>query len=521
VSEARTAALVNDMPDGPLVLALEMSFKPAITAAKAAKSGDPAREARAERAPILSRRVVMPYEPPGQASNATDALQISLSEFGRIDLARVAQLRGISEDAARAELTGGDPPLAYYDPEAQHLVPRDLYLTGEVRRKLRAAEAAGLDANAEALRRVQPEAIGSENVNVILGSAWVPDAVYSDFVTHLTGEPARVRFQAATNTRAVSGAESTKSQEWAAADEGGRVRVGAVQLVSDILNSRATKVYDTDGDGNRVLNKAASELAALKRRDIEREFGDWVFADADRRRSLVETFNDKFNTRVSRQFDGGHLILPGKVPDEVVRLRRHQKNAVWRGISERFMLFDHVVGAGKTFTAIARVMERRRMGLSKKPMIVVPNHMVEQFAADVLRLYPGAKVLAAGAKDFEKRARRRLFGRIATGDWDVVVVPHSSFKFIALSPETEQRFLDEAAEALNPDVEGVMNKGSASDLFALSDAAMAALPLGEGCIRSCWCSDGSPVGTRSDMGTKTISGSRASRRARRRSSSSP
>lgn len=443
VSESLTGALVNDMPDGALVQALELSFKPAISKEKAAKTGDQPRAASVKRAPIMSRRVVVPYSPPGRAETATDAMQISLAERGIIDVDRIAALRGITPDEAAAELTEGERPLAFRDPETGNIETRDAYLTGEVARKLRAARDAGLTRNVEALDAVQPPPITSDNVTVILGTSWVPSEVYADFVTHITGEPARVKYEPLTNTRMVVGKNTVKAQEWAARNEAGRVTVEAITLLQDAMNSQATKVYYTDADGVPHLNKEDTELAAVKRKEIEREFAEWVFADSDRRRLLVQKFNEKFNTRVTRQHDGSHLILPGKVPDEVISLRRHQKNAVWRGISERFMLLDHVVGAGKTYTAIARVMERRRMGLSRKPMIVVPNHMVEQFAADVYRLYPGAKVLAAGKKDFDKRARRRLFGKIATGDWDVVVVPHSSFQFIGLSPETEDAFLQE------------------------------------------------------------------------------
>ncbi|WP_368737996.1 DEAD/DEAH box helicase family protein, partial [Massilia sp. CCM 8734] len=188
----------------------------------------------------------------------------------------------------------------------------------------------------------------------------------------------------------------------------------SVELISDLLNNNQIKVLVYDKDGKAHIHQENTALALLKAKAITAEFSDWVYKDGGRRNQLVEIFNEKFNTRVNRQHDGAHLILPGKVPDAVIQMRRHQKNTIWRGISERFMLIDHAVGAGKTFTAIARAMERRRMGLSQKPAIVVPNHMIEQFTTDVYRLYPGAKVLAAGKKDFEKSRRRKLFAKIAT-----------------------------------------------------------------------------------------------------------
>lgn len=443
VNNPANAALVAEMPDGALVLALETAYRPAISAAKAKQMGEKARDAEADAAPILRERVVLPYEPPGKAASPTDALQISLSEYGRVNPERIAKLLGVEEKDALEQLTGGEKPLVFKDPESDLYETRDAYLSGNVRRKLQAARDAGLDANIRALEAVQPEPWGAEHVTPIIGAAWVPADVYAAFAQHLTGAPASVSFSPITNSYQLTANQATEKARADWEVEGSNVRVGVAQILGRMLNSQAQRYTWTDNDGNSHHDVTASELAELKARALHTEFADWVFADGDRRQRLVDTFNDKFNTRANRQYDGQHLILPGKVPDAIIALRRHQKNAVWRGISQRFMLLDHVVGAGKTFTAIARVMERRRMGLSKKPMIVVPNHMVEQFAADTYRLYPGAKVLAAGKKDFEKSRRRRLFAKIATGDWDVVIVPHSSFGFIDIAPETEERFLME------------------------------------------------------------------------------
>ncbi len=395
------------------------------------------RPAYAEPAPILSRRVVVPYAPPGKAETPADALAITLAERGGVDLPRIAGLLGITEDEAITQMHGKpETPLIFKDPETGKWETRNEYLSGQVKRKLAAAEQAGLEKNIQALRAIQPEPWGAENIQPLLGSTWVDPAVYADFIQHISGEQARVLFAPATNSFAVTGKETPASVEW------GTERMGGVAMIAQKLNNRSIRITDTDSNGNEHLNEEETQLANLKADGIVREFADWVYLDGDRRTSLVDTFNEKFNTRVLRQHDGSHLVLPGKVPDAVIAMRRHQKNAIWRGISERFMLLDHVVGAGKTFTAIARAMERRRMGLSRKPMIVVPNHMVEQFTADTYRLYPGAKVLAAGKKDFEKARRRRIFGKIASGDWDIVIVPHSSFGFIGISQETEERYLE-------------------------------------------------------------------------------
>ena len=187
--------------------------------------------------------------------------------------------------------------------------------------------------------------------------------------------------------------------------------------------------------------------ASRKQTNLFNEFLDWAYADSAQRENLVQIFNERFNTRVIRQRDGSHLKLPGKVPDTVIKMRRHQLNGIWRGITDSAVLYDHVVGAGKTFTAIARAMERRRMGLSRKAMIVVPNHLVEQWAHDATLLYPAANVLAAGKADFERSNRRRLFARIATGDYDMVIVGHSSFGFVDLDQATEERYLKEELES--------------------------------------------------------------------------
>lgn len=442
INADRNAKLVSDMPDGALVLALEMSYRKEqkewtgkmLGKTKVYKT---VRPESATPAPILKERVARPYEPPTRAESPADALGVSLAETGRINMARVADLLGKTEDEAIAELfESADEPLIFKDPETEQWETRDVYLTGHVRRKLHAARAAGLSKHIAALGKVQPDPIGAENITPNIGMSWIPADIYADFLHHLTGERTRVHYSAITNAYSVTGTGLTKqAKEW------GTDRTTAFDLVDDILNSRQTRVYDRDSDGKQHLNQEQTDLANLKREQIAVEFSDWVFQQSERRNRLVDIFNEKFNTRVARQHNGSHLTFPGKVPDLVIQMHRHQKNAIWRGISERFTLYDHAVGAGKTYTAIARAMERRRMGLSRKPMIVVPNHMVEQFGADVYRLYPGAKVLAAGKKDFERKNRRKLFAKIATGDWDVVIVPHSSFERIQIAPETEERYL--------------------------------------------------------------------------------
>ncbi len=445
VNDAKSKKLLWTMPDGALVTALESKYRPALTAARASRRGEKPRPASAEMAAILSGRVARPYTPAKTAESPEDALAINLSESGRIDIDRIGELLGMdSEQVIDTLHTQAKEPFIYLDPETQEWVDKNQYLSGEVRRKLRAAEQAGMLKNIEALEKVQPEPWGPENVAPVLGAGWIPTSYYSQFANELTGGEYDVKFYPLTNSFSVHELKAGPRSKDAATS-----RVDFRTLFEKVLNSQAPKVYDTI-DERQVLNEEQTSLAVLKARELTVQFQGhekvaedqgWIFQDTARRNELTQLFNDKFNTRVTRQHDGSHLTFPGKVPDSVIGLRRHQKNAVWRGITERFLLLDHVVGAGKTYTAIARAMERRRMGLSQKPMIVVPNHLVEQFGADVYKLYPGAKVLAASSKDFEKKRRRQLFAKIATGDWDVVIVPHSSFGFIGVSPETERRYL--------------------------------------------------------------------------------
>lgn len=439
LNDGSNARLINDMPDGAIVLALEFSYRPPVTNAKAARTGEKARPAIATPAPILSRRVVPKYEPATKADSAADAVSIVLSESGRINMERVAGLLGVDEAGAIEKLTEGEKPLAYFDPETKTYEPRNAYLSGQVAKKLAAARAAGLSKNAADLEAVLPARWTAENVTAIIGNNWIPPETYAAFANHLLGTTATAHYSRATNAFAlyVGGYERERQDQWGTPD------MPADAILRGMLNSKVPKVLDPpDDNGTRRVNQELSTLVLLKSREIENEFADWVFKDNTRRNQLVDIYNEKFNTRVTRQHDGSHLTLPGKVPDEVIKLRRHQKNAVWRGVYERFMLLDHVVGAGKTIVAIARAMERRRMGMSRKPLVAVPNHLVDQWVQDIYRLYPGAKVLSAGRNQFDRKNRRRLFARIATGDWDMIIVPHSSFGFIGIDPATELRFLD-------------------------------------------------------------------------------
>jgi N12 class adenine-specific DNA methylase len=435
--------LISDLPNGPLLMALETVYKPPIRKDRAEKLNTKPRPAIVKEAAILDERVVFPYESPTSVESASDALAVVLSESGRVDLGRVADLLGQGQDEViKALHHEAETPLIFLDPETQEWETADEYLGGNVVKKLAAAKGdSGYPKNVDALEAVQPKAWTADQVTPTLGSTWIPTDVYAGFIASLTGKPAKVNFSPLTNTYAVQGEGGTpKAQNW------NTPKRNVVEIIEAVLNSRPIRITETIGYGSEkrtVTDQDNTDLANEKGEEIREAFDDWVFQDAGRRKQLVDIFNQKFNVRVVKQRDGQHLKLPGKVPDSVIKMRRHQLNGIWRGIVDRFVLYDHAVGAGKTFTGIARAMERRRMGLSRKPLVVVPNHLVEQFAADAYKLYPGAKVLAAGSKDLNPKKRRRMLGKIATGEWDLVIMPHSSFKFVGISPDTESRFLEE------------------------------------------------------------------------------
>jgi N12 class adenine-specific DNA methylase len=420
-----TSAIANVMPDGALALATE----------RMEKSGP-------VKAAIMSARVALPPQAIETASSPAEAVAISLSERGVIDPNRIAQLLKTDEAGAIAAISQGDSPLAFYDPQLERWESADMYLQGLVSQKLKAASAAGLTANVKALEQVMPEPVQSVDITPTMGANWIPAKVYAAFLAYLGYQSPAVSYSLATNTYSVM-AHGDPAPAWQSPPG----VMSAVDIVEKTLNSMPIKVMQTDVDGKEYVDEVATADSQIRAAELAAEFEDWAFRDEDRREQLTSIFNEKFNGRVNRQRNGSHLRLPGK--SEAVTLRTHQVNAIWRGITDARVLYDHAVGAGKTFVAIARIMERRRMGLSRKPLVVVPNHIIGQWVQDVRKLYPSANILAAEPSDFKGPERRRLFARIAAGDYDMVIIGHSSFGFIDIDPATEQRFLEaELREAM-------------------------------------------------------------------------
>jgi hypothetical protein len=292
--------------------------------------------------------------------------------------------------------------------------------------------------NVDALKAVQPADIEAVDIDVKTGAHWVPADVMQSFIESVSGgERAKALYNPviASWTLSVERATAANQAEYSTD------RASLNNVLEAAANQKQIVIRDKQRDGTTVLNEQATTAANAKVEKVKAEWKNWLWTDDARRERLARIYNDTFNTDVQREFDGSHLTFPGKVGSDIIQLRPHQANAVWRAVQSDTSLLDHVVGAGKTFTMVAIMMEMRRMGLAKKPMLAVPNHLVGQWAVDFMKLYPGANILAATKKDFEKENRKKLFARIATGDWDAVIVAHSSFGKVEVEPEFQAAFI--------------------------------------------------------------------------------
>lgn len=450
ISSISNRQSMGDDPDYPLLQSLEHDYDRGISKEVAQKEGVEPRDPSATKAPIFTRRVIKPRRTIDQVASAKDALVVSLNETGRVNVPRMVQLYGHPEEKLLEELQG----LIYRNPVTKEWESSDKYLTGNVKEKLRIAEAAmqedpGYALNVRALRDVQPADIEPVDIAVQLGSTWVPAETVSAFIVHLVGnvynnvsyQPslgkwiAKVGFGDATACRV----------QWGTED------IPANQLIMAILENRPIQVRQRQGTSPSgapiyVVLEDRTTAANQKADEIRQAFMDWVWEDKDRREKLARIYNDRFNTNVAPKYDGSHLTLSGA--SMAIELRPHQKNAIWRGIQEGTALEDHVVGAGKTLVFVGTAMESKRMGLMSKPMFVVPNHLLIQWKDAFYSLYPDANILVAEKSDFEKDNRQLLFSKIATGDWDAVIVAHSSFKKIGMPPDVLQEILQEQVDDL-------------------------------------------------------------------------
>ena len=396
---------------------------------------------RATKTAIFHERTIHSAAPVYKAETAKDALVITLNERGGVDLEHMASLLGKDVSGLMPELKG----LIYLDPATKRWETDDSYLFGNVREKLAAARRAAraeprFQENVEALQAVQPEDLLPSQIEARLGAAWIPETDVEDFASSLLGgNSVAISHSPQVGAWFVHGSPLAKVSV-ANTTEWGTARYSALDLIQDSLNLKTPTVYDRKPvTGEAAVNATETEGARDRQEKIKERFKTWIWEDDDRRERLCRLYNDQFNSVRLRVFNGGHLTLPAS--SRQVELHPHQKDAVWRIIQSKNTLLAHAVGGGKTYTMVAAAIEMKRLGLARKPLFAVPNHMLTQFATELLTLYPNATILAAGKEDFAKDRRAQLFSRIATGNWDAVIVTHSSFEKIPLSASARQNFI--------------------------------------------------------------------------------
>lgn len=410
------------------------------------------------KADMFSKRTIRQQEPVTSCDTAADALAVSLSEKAKVDLQYMGKLTGKTEEQLTEDLAG----IIFFNPSSEQYETADEYLSGDVRWKLRLLKEIDnpkYATNMEALEKVQPNNLTASEIDVRLGATWIPPEDIQRFVIELL-KPAyyasskiKVHYSRLTAQWSVSGKTSDYGNVTANVTYGTK-RINAYKIIEETLNLKDVRIFDTVYDESsgekRILNRNETVLAQQKQQLIKDAFRDWIWKDPDRRDRLTTLYNTKFNSIRSREYDGSHIRFIGTNPE--ITLRQHQMNAVARVIYGGNTLLAHVVGAGKTFTMAASAMESKRLGLCQKSLFVVPNHLTEQWAAEFLQLYPSANILVATKKDFETRNRKKFCSRIATGDYDAVIIGHSQFEKIPMSLERQRVILQ---TQLNEIIDGI------------------------------------------------------------------
>ena len=405
------------------------------------------------KADIFTKRTIRRAEPVTSVDTASEALAVSIGEKAKVDIPYMMQLTGKTEEEVTEELTG----VIFKNPLTDKWEPSDEYLSGNVREKLNIARNFAENhpeymVNVQALERVQPKDLDASEIEARLGATWISPEYITEFMAetfhtprqHINYERIKVQYAEVTGQWNVKGKNVDSSNNPLSTATYGTQRANAYRLLEDALNLRDTKIYDTihDADGeHRVLNRKETTLAQQKQELIREEFKEWIFKDMSRRETLCKIYNERFNSVRPREYDGSHIQFVGMNPE--IKLMEHQKNAVAHILYGNNTLLAHCVGAGKTFQMIAAGMESKRLGLAQKSLYVVPNHLLEQWGSDFLRLYPGANILVATKKDFEPANRKRFCSRIATGDYDAVIIGHSQFEKIPLSRERQIALLED------------------------------------------------------------------------------
>ena len=401
-------------------------------------------------ADIFTKRTIRKPEPVTSVDTPSEALALSIGEKAKVDVPFMVELCGKTEQEVTEELAG----VIFRNPVTQAWVTADEYLSGNVREKLATAETFAANhpeyqVNVEYLKRVQPKDLNASEIEVRLGANWIKAEYITDFMeqvfktpSYYIGSSIKATYSEISGAWNISGKSLDRSNP-RVTNTYGTMRVNGYRLLEDALNLRDTKIYDTiyeDGKERRVLNKKETMLAQQAQEAIRDAFKQWIFKDLDRREELCKVYNERFNAIRPREYDGSHIKFVGMTPE--ISLMPHQKNAVAHILYGNNTLLAHCVGAGKTFQMIAAGMESRRLGLAQKNLYVVPNHLTEQWGADFLRLYPNANVLVATKKDFEPSNRKKFCSRIATGDYDAIIIGHSQFERIPLSPERQKSMIE-------------------------------------------------------------------------------
>lgn len=414
------------------------------------------------KADMFSKRTIKKLEVVTSVDTASEALAVSLGERAKIDLAYMSELTGKREEEITGELVG----IIFQNPVTGAWETADEYLSGNVREKLATAKVFAenhpeFSINVTSLEKVQPKELDASEIEVRIGATWIDTKYMEDFMRETFETPDYLfnRNLVTVQYSDITGQWNVKGKN---ADHGnalvtmtyGTGRANAYKILEDSLNLRDTRIFDTiveDGKERRVLNKKETLLANQKQEAIREAFKDWVFRSPERRQDLCAKYNELFNSIRPREYDGSHLKFPGMTPD--ITLRPHQLNAVAHQLYGKNTLLAHCVGAGKTFEMIAAAMESKRLGICSKSLFVVPNHLIEQWAGDFLRLYPGANILAATKKDFEPANRKKFCSRIATGDYDAVIIGHSQFEKIPLSAERQTGMIERQIEEIEMAIE--------------------------------------------------------------------
>ena len=422
------------------------------------------------KADMFFKRTIKPHKPVTEVDTADEALAVSMGEKAAIDMEYMMELSGKSEEELFADLKGViflNPLYEYGNSYEPKYLMADEYLSGNVREKLATAKRTATlypedyTVNVQALEKVQPKDLTASEISVRLGATWIPPEIFQQFMFEFLDTPRyaqwniKVHYSQFTGEWNIEGKSYDRSNVKAYSTYG-TSRINAYKIIEETLNLKDVRIFDyiedEEGKKKAVLNKKETAIAQAKQELIKQGFQDWIWADPARREKLTKMYNEKFNSIRPREYDGSHIVFNGMNPE--IELREHQKNAVAHILYGGNTLLAHAVGAGKTFEMVAAAMESKRLGLCNKSLFVVPNHLTEQWAAEFLQLYPAANILVATKRDFETKNRKKFCGRIATGDYDAVIIGHSQFEKIPMSIERQRAILEQQLEELT---DGIMD----------------------------------------------------------------